>query len=455
MRRRTPDLRGWSSPSRRRPGRGLLLLLVLTMLSGGVFVGGPVTPARADALSAAIARQKALAAQIAKQKAQVAAIAARQKTLSATLASTRASLGQVNADLLSVRGQVVAATVAVAQAEADVQGLDTEVAKLDLELVDLQAREDRKRAELEARKAALADRLRQAYDTDRTSLLETVLSGGAFTDVLAEVSYQLDLGQQDRLLAEQIVADQQVLAVLAQTVAATRTQTEAMRAAADSQRQQLDTELQGLAEARSHLASLEAETARLLSQQQATYAAISSDKAKIAAAIAAGEKAEKALQKKIDELVAEQARGGSIPSVYNGTLAWPMGGTITQEFGCTGFSWEPALGSCRHFHRGIDVAAPMYTPIRAAGPGIVLFAGANPWDPTPKAWIVVIAHSSQLVTWYAHVDNGPYPITVKVGDHVVKGEIIAYEGLTGRTTGPHLHWMVELNKTFANPRLFL
>jgi murein DD-endopeptidase MepM/ murein hydrolase activator NlpD len=455
MRRRTPDPRGWSSPSRRRPGRGLILFLLLTTLSGGIFVGGSVTPARADALSDAIAKQKALEAQIARQKAQMAAIAARQKSLGVTLASTRTSLGQVNADLFSVRGQVVAATVEVAQAEADVQALDTQVVKLDLELADLQAREARQQVELDARKAALADRMRQAYDTDRTSLLETVLSGGAFTDVLAEVSYHLDLGQQDRLLADQIVADQKVLAVLAQTVASTRTQTETMRATADAQRQQLDAELQGLADARSRLATLEAETSRLLAQQQATYAAMNSDKAKLAAAMAETEKAEKELQKQIDRLVAEQARGGRIPSIYNGTLDWPMGGTVTQEFGCTGFAWEPRLGNCAHYHTGIDIAAPMYTPIRAAGPGVVLFAGPNPWDPRPKAWIVVIAHSSQLVTWYAHVDNGPYPIPVHVGDHVVKGEIIAYEGMTGRTTGPHLHWMVELNSTFSNPRLFL
>ena len=132
-----------------------------------------------------------------------------------------------------------------------------------------------------------------------------------------------------------------------------------------------------------------------------------------------------------------------------------MAGTVTQEFGCTGFSWEPRYGNCAHYHNGIDVAAPMYTPIRAAGPGVVLFAGPNPYDAAPKAWIVIIAHSSNLLTWYAHIDNYSHPPQVKAGDHVVKGQVIAYEGMTGHTTGPHLHWMVELNNTFVNPRLFL
>jgi murein DD-endopeptidase MepM/ murein hydrolase activator NlpD len=132
-----------------------------------------------------------------------------------------------------------------------------------------------------------------------------------------------------------------------------------------------------------------------------------------------------------------------------------MSGTITQEYGCTGFRWEPRRGNCRHFHSGIDIAAPLYTAVRAAGSGVVVFAGPNPYDRSPRAWIVIIAHAENLVTWYAHLDNRSHPIAVRPGDKVVTGEIIAYEGLTGRTTGPHLHWLVESNDSFMNPRLFL
>ncbi|MES2210802.1 MAG: peptidoglycan DD-metalloendopeptidase family protein [Chloroflexota bacterium] len=455
MRRRTPDQRGWSRPGRRGPGRGVLLLLVLTTLLGGAFAAAPVAPVSADALSDAIARQKALEAQVAKQKAQVASLTRQQQELTATLASTSQSLNQINADLAAVRADVVRATVAVATAQAQVEALDTQVAKLDLEMADLEARESRKLAELAARKALLADRIRQAYETDRTSLLETLLSGETFTDVLAEVSYQLDYAQQDRELAEQIVADQKVLVVLHQTVEATRTQVGTLRATADAQHEQLKAQLASLAGSQARLATLEQETKRLLEAQQATFAQIAADKTKLAAAIAASEKAEADLQKKIDKLVAERARGGSIPSIYNGTLDWPLAGRITQEFGCTGFAWEPPLGNCRNFHRGIDIAAPMYTPVRAAAPGVVLFAGPNPYDRNPKAWIVIIAHAKNLVTWYAHIDNNPKPPVVRAGDRVVTGQVIAYVGVTGRTTGPHLDWRVEFNGTFTNPRLFL
>ncbi len=424
-------------------------------LLGGVFVGGPVDPVSADALSDAKARQKALEAQIAKQKAQIANLAKQQAALSSTLAATKSSLSQVNADLSRVRGEVVRAVVDVARAQAEVQALDTQVAKLDLQLVDLEARETRKLDELTARKSLLADRIRQAYDTDRTTLLETFLSGDTFTDVLAEVSYQLDFAQQDRELAEQIVADQQVLAVLHQTVEATRAQADSARTAAESQHLAMEGQLASLADTQERLAGLEKETERLLGLQQAQYAKAARDEIALAAALKAAEKAQADLRIKIAQLVKERANNGSIPSVYNGTLDWPMSGTITQEFGCTGFSWEPRRGNCRHFHAGIDVAAPLFTPIRAAGPGVVIFAGPNPFDRNPKAWIVVVAHSAELVTWYAHVDNRTHRPAVKAGDRVVSGQIVAYEGLTGRTTGPHLHWMVEFRGEFANPRLFL
>jgi murein DD-endopeptidase MepM/ murein hydrolase activator NlpD len=94
----------------------------------------------------------------------------------------------------------------------------------------------------------------------------------------------------------------------------------------------------------------------------------------------------------------------------------------------------------------------MYTPIRAAAPGKVVWAGKSPYDPS---WVVIIAHSSQLVTWYAHIDNSAHPPAVSTGDYVAQGQIIAYEGMTGWTTGPHLHWAVQLNGVWVNPRLFL
>ena len=103
------------------------------------------------------------------------------------------------------------------------------------------------------------------------------------------------------------------------------------------------------------------------------------------------------------------------------------------------------------FHNGIDMVAPYGTPVRASGAGRVVYVGWNYADGADPAFIVVIAHSANLSTWYAHL-HARYP--VRAGQTVRKGQVIGYEGNTGHSTGAHLHWMVEFNGEFVNPKLF-
>ncbi len=68
---------------------------------------------------------------------------------------------------------------------------------------------------------------------------------------------------------------------------------------------------------------------------------------------------------------------------------------------------------------------------------------------------MIIGHSTNLVTWYAHVDDATRPPVVRAGQFVRQGDVVAYEGMTGRATGPHLDWRVQYNGTFVDPRLFV
>jgi len=129
-----------------------------------------------------------------------------------------------------------------------------------------------------------------------------------------------------------------------------------------------------------------------------------------------------------------------------------MAGVVSQNFGCAGFPWEGPRGNCAHFHEGIGIVAPYGRPVRSARPGTVVYIGYNPYDAPPKAWIVIVAHSGALQTWYAHMQPRR---PVHAGQHVRAGQVIGYEGSTGHSTGAHLHWATMLNGTFVNPRLFL
>ena len=137
------------------------------------------------------------------------------------------------------------------------------------------------------------------------------------------------------------------------------------------------------------------------------------------------------------------------------TWVWPTTGRITQGYGCTGFSWEPAYGSCRHFHKGIDIANAAGTRIRAASSGVVTFVGYNPYDPAgDRAWIVTIKHDNGVTAWYAHMQP-KYVAGARKGDRVGPGQLIGYMGATGRATGVHLHFGLMRNGAPVNPMNFL
>jgi murein DD-endopeptidase MepM/ murein hydrolase activator NlpD len=129
----------------------------------------------------------------------------------------------------------------------------------------------------------------------------------------------------------------------------------------------------------------------------------------------------------------------------------PLVGENTQDFGPTPYWFEPALTYqgiyYPNFHAGTDIAAPWGTPILAPARGEVVFAGPM----GDGAEIVVLAHDGGLVSLYAHLDNSVFPLPVRAGDTVRAGDQIGNVGLTGITTGAHLHWSVWRNGEPIDP----
>ena len=409
--------------------------------------------ARGDELSDAKARQEQLKKEIADQKAQVAALNDLQAGLAAEIRSTKSDLRAIGADLSAVKKKITTMEARIVQVQAIYEELLLQVKAMDTELARVTAQELTKRRELSERRALLAERIRNAYDTDRTSPLETFLSGGTFTDLLAEMSYYIDVGEQDKALANQITRDQETLATIHQTVAATRDRTNELRQETAAQKRDLDRSLVDLKETKAELKLLEKAVGAALKEQQARYAALRRNKANAAAIIRKAAADQAALARKIDDLIAKQVARGNIPSEFNGTMRWPMDEfNVSGEYGCSSYEYYAPGNGCANYHNGIDLVAPYGTPIKAAAAGTVVFIGWNWADGSDPAWIVVIAHSSELRTWYAHMQPER---PVLVGQQVAKGEVIGYEGNTGRSTGAHLHWMVEITGGFRNPRLFL
>jgi murein DD-endopeptidase MepM/ murein hydrolase activator NlpD len=121
----------------------------------------------------------------------------------------------------------------------------------------------------------------------------------------------------------------------------------------------------------------------------------------------------------------------------------PVNGQITSPFG---YRRNPFGRWTREFHNGIDIACNYSTPVLATADGTVTFSG---WD---GYWgrRVQINHGFGVVTFYAHNSK----LTVKAGDKVKKGEIIAYSGNSGRSTGSHLHYTAYVNGELVDPLVF-
>ena len=113
------------------------------------------------------------------------------------------------------------------------------------------------------------------------------------------------------------------------------------------------------------------------------------------------------------------------------------GARLTQGFGPTTETLEPSATvdgvTYAHYHNGLDLAAPLGTAIRAAASGTVTFAGKE----SDGAVVVKIRHDDGYTTLYGHLDPS---LDVKVGDVVTEGQTIGKVGMTGNTTGPHLHF---------------
>jgi murein DD-endopeptidase MepM/ murein hydrolase activator NlpD len=443
------------TPARIVGQRRILRPLIAAVMGAALLAsGGPAPrPAIGDELSDAKEQQRALQSQIERQQELVARLRRSQASLGARIGASSASLAQTVSDLQAAGRSIRVLRADIRAVRADYARLVAEIDLMDADVRQVETLQVAKSADLRRRKDALADRLRGAYDATRRSPFEALLSGASFTDLLVEASAQLDAGVQDQALAKQIARDRETLITLAATLEARRSQAERLRQEAAVQKAALDARLADLRTAERRLKSLQQRTQAVLAQQRAAYGRLATDRARLQASIAATERAQERLEARIKRLVAEQASRGGIPSAFSGTMRWPMRGAVSQDYGCTGFPWEPPRGDCANFHSGIDIVAPYGTPVRAAAAGRVVFVGYNPYDPpSDPAWIVIIAHSSSVQTWYAHMQPRR---PVKVGDMVDAGRVVGYEGNTGRSTGAHLDWRVMRNGEFVNPRLYL
>lgn len=469
-------IRGVRTGRASRPAAVLALMLTLVAMPAS----GPGALAQGlDArISEARQRQAGLQRSIDRQKRLLVDLRADQAMADRALDTTARSLDGINADQAAVRKEVAEATDALAKVRARRDGLVDELRHLDWTLSLLEQEIGDGDRELDQRRRLLGSRLAEAYRTQNTSLLEQVLADQSFSDVLSAANAYLSYGDQDAQLAQDIGRDQRALDSLRALTTATRYRTDRLRRDAQEAEGELRAQQDKLDVAREKLLKLEDRTQEIQAQQRSAFQRITGNAKEAKALVARQAAAERELDRRIADLVAEAKRraeaaaraaaaaaaaaarereknqggggGGGALTEGRGSFSWPTSGVVTQEFGCTGFSWEPPRGNCAHFHDGIDISNAPGTPIRAPQSGVIAFAGWNPYDRgSDRSFIVVMGHAGGYESFFSHLQPR---FAVRSGQSVSKGQVIGYMGNTGRSTGTHLHWEVSRGGSPVNPR---
>ena len=145
---------------------------------------------------------------------------------------------------------------------------------------------------------------------------------------------------------------------------------------------------------------------------------------------------------KLKQLLSAQSAGSITRAASAGSLGSPLAQLITAS--PFGFRVSPITGGTGDFHRGQDYVAQCGTSVMAAASGTVTFVG---WHQYGGGNRVVVDHGNGLETTYNHLSSA----SVKVGQTVSRGDVIALSGTTGASTGCHLHFEVQINGEVVDP----
>ena len=273
-------------------------------------------------------------------------------------------------------------------------------------------------------------RLKFMYEGGSTQFLEVLLESESIGDLLNKAEYVSQLSAYDR---DMLTEFQNTVKEVEEKEAALQNEYEELNELQDQLADQQD-------EVQSLIDSKEAQIEEI--QKQISDNAETLERLK--------KEAEEAKRLREEQARAAQAAAGS--SYSSATSGNVVSGNGYFTHPCPGMTYQSSyFGEIREFetggHKGNDYAAPVGTPTYAAAAGTVIIAG---WSNNAGNW-VVINHGNGLVTKYMHHSS----LCVSAGQHVEKGQQIGYVGSTGQSTGPHLHFQVELNGVAVSPDSYM
>ena len=265
------------------------------------------------------------------------------------------------------------------------------------------------------------NRIKQIYQGQRLKMLEILLKTPSLTDFLDMLYYQKLLIAQDKNLLEKLTTQSKEIEHYKDRLAEEKIRIAGIVSNIEKEKVQI---------AREH--SSQSNLVQKLRTERASY-----------------ESAERQIERESQQLIAEINRlvgkggfeGSSVPG--SGLFSYPVHGRLTSPFGMR----RHPIFKVVSFHSGVDLAAPFGTAIMASDTGRVIFNG---WY-GGYGKVIIVDHGMDYSTLYAHLSRA----SASRGQTIIKGQTVGYEGQTGYSTGPHLHFEVRKNGKPQNPLNYL
>ncbi|HQT82782.1 MAG TPA: peptidoglycan DD-metalloendopeptidase family protein [Candidatus Paceibacterota bacterium] len=403
--------------------------LFFLVLCAGVVLGTPHL-ARADTASDIQAQINANNDQIASLEADIAAY---QKQLD-TLGTQKNTL-QSTINSLALSQKQLASQIKVTQDK--ISSANLQIQKLTNSIGD-------KEATIASDQNAIAKALRDIAEGDELPLITQLISSNSLGDAWQAADQAAQFNRALTNDVSDLRATRTALATNRDAVSAQKAQLVSLQSDLTLQKRSVDANVATQKQLLAQTKNQEANYQKLIAQKQASEAAFEQELVN--------------LQGQLKLIV----NPSLLPKVGSGVLSWPFSSAfmfnctqrksvfgnlfcITQYFGNTPFATANPQVYNGHGHNGVDIAAPIGTPIHAALSGIVLGTGDTDLFHNSKGqqcysfgnW-VMIRHNNGINTMYAHLSE----IDVSEGQSVTTGQVIGLSGMTGYATGPHLHFGV-------------
>jgi murein DD-endopeptidase MepM/ murein hydrolase activator NlpD len=395
------------------------------LLTAAGLVGLLFAVALAPAASATTARDRLDLTQLklARARALLRAAKARESRLSGQVDAFDARLGAIGGELAALQARLAAVQTKLSRTQAELARLRGRLRAKAREL-------RRAEAELAWQQKVFTRRVIDSYKTGDVDYIDVLLGSVGWEDLVTRLHLVRQLVGNDSLLVTRLDEARRAVAREKASLA----QMTVARAAAEAR----------LADKRAELAALRAQ---VVAKQQSVLAARRAKAltlARVAQTRRGYEQQERELLAESRQLQAIISATSSSGTVHGtGRLAWPVSGPVVSGFG---WRMHPIFHT-RKFHTGIDIAAPYGAPIHAADGGTVIYAAAM----SGYGNVIVIDHGGGLSTLYAHQSS----FAVGPGSTVSRGQVIGYVGMTGYTTGPHLHFEVRVHGAPVDPLAYL